>query len=79
VSAARDIAAALGVSREALGHRLREWGVTPAIRHGAVDGWQYRKCPCAECQVARTEYKRASRQRRPAKPVTAPDGTMTSA
>lgn len=76
----RSIAASLGVSAQALSSRLREWGVVPdpetLIPHGRPSAWLHHGCRCDVCVEARREYKRAEREQRHQRPVTAEHGTV---
>lgn len=77
----KSIATSLGVSADALARRLREWEVGPEVDpvpHGRPSGWLHHKCRCDVCLGARREYKRAERERRQARPVTAGHGTVTA-
>lgn len=73
-----EIAVAVGVSEDTVARWLKLWGVEPPKRewpHGRPGAFITHGCRCEVCDPAFTEYKRAERERRRQRPVTAEHGT----
>lgn len=74
----RAIAADLGIASSTLERWLKQWGVPHPHRewpHGRPGAFITRGCRCEVCGPAFREYKRAERERRLSRPVTAEHGT----